>query len=105
MAYLVRTLPPAEADAERIYDWVISRAPHRGPMWFNGLEAAVASLAENPQRCHRAPEAKEFDEDIRQLLYGKRHGTYRILFRIDESAKRVDILHIRHGSQEHLRRP
>lgn len=104
MAYLVKVLPAAEADAEDIYEWLIKRAPHRGPMWFNGLEAAIASLATNPERCQRAPEAREFKDDIRQLLYGKRHGIYRILFRINESGRRVEVLHIRHRAQELMRR-
>src|SRR5262245_29661337 len=81
MAYLVRILQPAERDAEEIYQWMIERAPLHGPEWFNGLHAAIQSLRENPERCSRAPESKAFKEDIRQLLYGKRRGVYRVLFR------------------------
>lgn len=65
MAYLVRILPSAEADVEQIYEWVMERAPLHGPKWFLGLEQAIASLATNPYRCSRAPESREFAEDIR----------------------------------------
>lgn len=35
-----------------------------------------------PERCAFAQENAFFPEDIRQLLYGKRSGVYRILFTI-----------------------
>jgi hypothetical protein len=36
------------------------------------VEAAVLSLPEFTERCPLAPEAEYFDEEIRQLLYGRR---------------------------------
>ena len=103
MTYRVKTLPSAEDDAERIYRWLAERAPLRAPEWFVGLEEAVGSLKTNPHRCPLAPEGREFLQDIHQLLYGKRRGTYRILFRIVEEAATVEVLHIRHASRKHLR--
>jgi hypothetical protein len=47
-----------------------------------------------------APENDEFEEEIRQILYGKRQHRYRILFTIREQT--VIVLHIRHGAREHL---
>ena len=82
----------------------MEHAPIQGAQWFNGLERAVQSLRVDPERCPRAPESKEFQEDLRELFYGRRRGVYRILFRVDETAKRVDVLHIRHGAKEPLRK-
>ena len=103
MTYRVKTLPSADADAERIYRWLAERAPLRAPQWFLGLEEAVSSLKTSPHRCPLAPESREFSQNIRQLLYGRKRATYRILFRIDEEAGTVDILHIRHAARKHLR--
>jgi len=87
-----------------IYKWLLERAPFRGPQWCEGLEEAIRSLSTNPHRCPLAPESREFSQDIRQLLYGKKHGTYRILFCIDEDGRNVDVLHIRHAARRNLRR-
>ena len=51
--------------------------------------------------CPLAPENDEFEEEIRELLYGKRQHRYRILFTIREQA--VVVLHIRHGAREHIK--
>jgi hypothetical protein len=59
-----------------------------------------------PTRCPSAPESKRLRRDIRQLLYGKRPGVYRIIFRIEEKAKGgplVRVLHIRHGARDRVR--
>jgi len=103
MTYRVKTLPSAEDDAERIYQWLAERAQLRAPQWFLGLEEAVGSLKTSPRRCPLAPESREFSLDIRQLLYGRRHGTYRILFHIIEETRTVEVLHIRHASMKRLR--
>ena len=58
---------------------------------------AVLSLQHNPDRCGLAPEAEWYPGQLRQLLYGKRKGVYRILFEIQ--GETVYILRVRHGSQ------
>lgn len=83
------------------YRWIYERAPERAKKWFNGLEAAIYSLEDFPQRCPLAEESRAFEVDIRQLVYGKRVGTYRILFTIVGDA--VHILHVRHGRRKGLR--
>jgi mRNA-degrading endonuclease RelE of RelBE toxin-antitoxin system len=61
----------------------------------------INSLKTFPRRCPIAPENEFFSQEIRQLLYGKGKGTYRILFTIIDDV--VSVLHIRHSSQEVLR--
>ena len=97
MRYLVRLTPTAVSEAEQLYEWLLDNAPDRGPQWYNGLIDKIETLARRPRRCPRAPESESFQEEIRQLLYGKRPGVYRILFRVTDNT--VEVLHIRHGAR------
>ena len=103
MAYQVVLADSAKADANRIYDWVVERAPVRGPEWFQELLDSMYSLEQLPNRCPLAREAGEAKRDIRCLLFGKRRGVYRILYEVDEKRQMVWILHIRHGALRDLR--
>jgi hypothetical protein len=51
VAYQVVLADAAKADANRIYDWVVERAPIRGPEWFERLIDRLYSLEEFPYRC------------------------------------------------------
>ena len=102
MAYQVALADSAKADANRIYDWVVERAPVRGPEWFEELIDTLYSLKQLPNRCPLAREAEEAKRDIRCLLFGKRRGIYRILYEVDEKRQTVWILHIRHGALRDL---
>jgi plasmid stabilization system protein ParE len=72
MTYRVIIEPPAEAELEEAYQWIARAAPQAAARWYNGLVEAIDSLESLPERCPLAPENDAFDEDIRQLLYGKR---------------------------------
>jgi len=67
---------------------------------------AVFSLEHMPERCSLAPESKDFGKDIRQVLYGKRTGVYRIMFCIygdGPSEGIVRVICVRHGARDRLR--
>jgi len=98
VAYQVALADAAKADAYRIYDWVVERAPLQGAQWFDELIVCLYSLEDLPYRCPLAREAEEAKREIRCLLFGKRRGTYRILYEVDERRRMVWILHIRHGA-------
>jgi plasmid stabilization system protein ParE len=102
VAYQVVLADSAKADANRIYDWVVERAPVRGPEWFEELIDSLYTLEQLPNRCPLAREAEEAKRDIRCLLFGKRRGIYRILYEVDEKRQTVWILHIRHGALRDL---
>jgi plasmid stabilization system protein ParE len=101
MKYRVIIQPSAQLDLEEAYLCVHKRAPLRVAKWFQGLEDAIFSLSELPQRCSLAPESNDFPEEIRQLLYGKRTNVYRIIFTVLEDT--VSILHVRHAARRFLR--
>ena len=98
VAYRVVLADAAKADVHLIYDWVLERAPIRGPEWFDDLMDCLYSLEQLPYRCPLAREAAEMKRDVRCLHFGRRRHTYRILYEIDEAARTVTILHIRHGA-------
>ena len=65
--------------------------------WYEGLMKAFHSLKKNPLRCPVAPESAFFEEEIRQLIYGK----YRILFTVE--GETVFVLRVRHGAMDYLK--
>jgi plasmid stabilization system protein ParE len=90
----------ARSDIDAAYDWIKKRAPLAAIKWFNQVDYAIRSLARNPHRCVAAPESVEFEQNIRQLVHGRRAGRYRILFIVEADV--VHVLHVRHGAQQHL---
>jgi hypothetical protein len=100
MRYRVDVAASAEAELEQLYLWVVEQAPHQGAAWFNGLEQAILSLDQNPERCAIAAESLDPANPIRVLLYGRRPYVYRIFFMIDSAARAVRVVHVRHGAKK-----
>jgi plasmid stabilization system protein ParE len=97
--YAGRVAASAQQDADAADASLAERTIHAAA-WFNGLEEAIEELAEHPTRWPFARESREFDEPVRQLLYGKSPHVYRVLFIV--SGNVVYILHIRHGARRAL---
>lgn len=70
----------AIADANFYFDRIAEHSPGRAERWYRGLFARIDTLKKFPLRCPRAPESEKFGEEVRELLYGKRSATYRVLF-------------------------
>ena len=105
MAYKVSLSGPAEADAYTAFERIREVTPSGADKWLWGIFAAIATLADMPERCPIIPEADELGHPTRHLLYGKRTGQYRIIFDIQEESRegpRVRVLRIWHGSREAL---
>jgi plasmid stabilization system protein ParE len=98
--YRVIIQPPALDDLDAAYRWIRERAPEAAARWFNGFADALNSLAEFPDRCGLAPENDAFEPEIRQLLYGRKSGIYRVIFTI--TGREVRVLHIRHAARTAL---
>jgi plasmid stabilization system protein ParE len=92
--------PSASAEMEEAFIWITKQNPDAAVKWFNGLQAAIQGLETLPDRCPLAPENDAFQKEIRQLIYGRRTGRYRIFFTIRSDA--VHILHVRHGARDYL---
>ena|SRR5215471_13859243 len=101
MAFRVKQTAQADQDLDVILEWLQEQeAGDAGLRWFQRLKEALLSLSEMPHRCPLAPENKEFPFEVRQLLFGRTHHRYRVLFTIE--GQTVIILHIRHGRRRHL---
>ena len=99
MAFRVDIARTAEAELEELYLWVVARAPQQGAAWFNGLERAVLSLDQHPERCPVAPESVDPDHPVRVLSYGRRPHVYRVFFTVNHRAQIVRIVHVRRGAR------
>ena len=97
MSFAVHVARRAEQDIEAAYQWLRERDESAAAVWLDGLEVALESLSEHPERCGLAIESRVFDQEIRQLLYGKRTRKYRVLFCVED--KTVYVLHVRHPRQ------
>ncbi|HMB95937.1 MAG TPA: type II toxin-antitoxin system RelE/ParE family toxin [Tepidisphaeraceae bacterium] len=100
MIYTVIIQPPAEADIESAYQYIRTDSKNAADRWLLGLINAIQSLENMPNRCGLARENREFKEEIRQLHYGRRHNSYRIIFVVH--VKRVLVLRVLHGARESI---
>lgn len=96
MAYRVKLAPRAQRDLAGIYAAIGAVSSGAARNWYLGLRDGILSLRETPYRC---PVTRE-DPDLRHLLYGHKRHVYRVIYRILERPKQVDVLHIRHGARD-----
>ncbi len=96
MAYKISFAHEAVADLEHIYQYLQADASSSAAKWYRGLEAAILSLQQLPQRCPTTPE----HPTLRHLLYGNKPHIYRIIFSISEPESTVNIAQIRHGARK-----
>jgi plasmid stabilization system protein ParE len=97
MPYTVQITRKAFWEIDQSLEWLMDRSTSAAVKWHEGLMQAVRSLADNPERCGIAPESEWYPGEIRQLLYGKRRGVFRVIFEVKDDT--VTILRVRHGAQ------
>ncbi|HEY0457545.1 MAG TPA: type II toxin-antitoxin system RelE/ParE family toxin [Pyrinomonadaceae bacterium] len=100
MQFQVVITPSAKADIFEINTWLLENYPDLAEKWLWGMSEAVTSLSKFPERCPISPESEAFDETVRQLIYGKKPHTYRILFSIQD--EKVYILRVRSTRRQSL---
>jgi toxin ParE1/3/4 len=99
MTYLVSITPRAERDFASLYQDINAEESDAALKWYRGLKEAVLSLEKHPDRCPVTPEKKQ----LRHLLYGNKPHIYRVIYRVLEKQKQVEVLHIRHGARQKLK--
>ncbi len=104
MKYSVRISAEADRQLFESAKWYATQDREVGETWYNGFKTAIASLAENPQRCGLAHENEAFPFQIFALHYGSgRRKTHRAVFRVDgQTVEVVEVLAIRHHAQRDL---
>lgn len=98
MAYLVSIASRAERDLADLYREIDADYSDAARKWYLGLKQAILSLNEQPNRC---PVTRE-RVNLRHLLYGRKPNTYRVIYRVQEKQKQVEVLHVRHGARRKL---
>lgn len=77
--YKIVIQPEAEQEIKDAYFWLSNYSPRQARSWLEGLYKSILSLEMMPLRCSLAFENDFFEEEIRQLIYGKGRNAYRIL--------------------------
>ena len=98
MVYEVSITARAERDLTILYDEKNVQNSPAALRWYSGLRKAILSLEQFPNRCPVTREVKT----LRHLLYGRKPRVYRVIYRVIEREKKVEILHIRHGAMSDL---
>jgi toxin ParE1/3/4 len=99
MAYRVNITLRAERDLEHLYRAIDAEGSEAARKWYEGLKRQILSLEKLPNRCPVTPERKT----ARHLLYGRKPHVYRVIYRVLERRKVVEVLHIRHGARNRFR--
>ncbi len=97
MVFTVEITEAAWTDIEEAFLWLWEKTHEHAISWQAELLETIESLAHHPERCALAPQADSLEVEIRQLLLGKHHGTYRVIFRIHENT--VQVIRVRHAVQ------
>jgi plasmid stabilization system protein ParE len=100
MTYRVELTARASRNLRRTFRLINAEGSPQAFAWFNALEAAILSLDQHPERCPATSENKR----LRHLLFGSKPNVYRVIFAIEERARVVNVLHIRHGARRPLAR-
>ena len=81
MTYRVQPTAQAEADIERIFEWLSRRSPEGARRWYEAFWDSAERLKTFPLSCGIAPESGDFPEQVRQMLFKTKRGRiYRALF-------------------------
>jgi plasmid stabilization system protein ParE len=89
-------MPRAERDLEAIYLYIRAENSIPANRWFQRLVQAIEGLAELPHHHPLTPE----DRTLHHLLFGNKPHIYRVIFSIDDTSQRVEVLHVRHGARQ-----
>jgi len=102
VTYRIRISDKALADIESVLLWFQEQsASAAGQPWFDALWKTLDTLQARPERCSLADESNEIGMEIRELLFGRKRGQYRILFQVN--GKTVQILRIWHSARDRLK--
>ena len=99
MAYRIKIMPRAERDLAARYQQI--NAEHSGAAlkWYRSLKGAILSLEQSPNRCGVTPESSKLGHS----LYGHKPHIYRVIYRVLEKHKEVEVLHVRHGARNEFK--
>lgn len=83
----------AEADLDRLYDYIARDVPYYAEQFLDRLIEAIGALQDHPKIGRRVPEAED-REDVRELIF----QSYRVIYLLE--AEQTYILTVIHGSRD-----
>jgi toxin ParE1/3/4 len=86
----------ARRDLFAIHSYIGAETFTAAETWFEGLQDAILGLDQLSARGTVTPE----DSRFRQILFGRKPHTYRIIYRIEAKDTTVRIMQIRHGARD-----
>ena len=100
MSYKVRLTSIAKLDvSESALWWAKHRSAEQAGLWLEQINAALATLRQNPERFAVAREDQAFPYTLRQMPFGVgKKATHRILYRVRDN-KIVVVYGVRHVKQ------
>ena len=99
--YRIEITETAELEIQEAYNWYYERSPLGAKRWVRSLRRKIETLRRQPERCPLARESDAFEDPVRQILYGKRSGVYRVMFHIVGDT--VQVIHVRHSALDEVR--
>jgi plasmid stabilization system protein ParE len=98
VTYRVVFTARAKADLIEQFRYLADRSPTAADRWYAGIEKAIGKLGTMPERHPIAhDETEQIGLTLRQMLYGRRPGVFRILFSIEGDT--VTLHYIRHTAR------
>lgn len=99
MVYRVEITLRGERDLDLLYLRIHAADSEHARNWYLGLKAAILSLRVLPNRNPTTPD----DKRLRHLLYGHKPHVYRVVYRVRNRPRMVEVLHVRHGARREFR--
>ena len=98
MTYRIYLSQRARRDVDEIHEWIGQYSPSGANRWYDSFREAMFLLETTAENKGLAPEAREFEQPIRQILFKTRKGhTYRSLFIVERT--RVQVVTVRGPGQ------
>jgi plasmid stabilization system protein ParE len=88
----------AKQNLRDAYSWAAERAPLTAALWLQRFERELETLGDSPDRFQLAHENAFVEPEIRQMIFGRRQGAYRVLFTV--LGNQVQVLHIRRAVRD-----
>jgi plasmid stabilization system protein ParE len=98
MKFQVVVTARAKQNLRDAYSWAAERAPHTAAFWLQRFEKELQTLEDSPDRFSLAHENAFVEPEIRQMIFGRRQGAYRVLFTV--LGNQVQVLHIRRAARD-----
>jgi plasmid stabilization system protein ParE len=96
MTFRVNITARARRDVERVVNAVRTKAPINAARWHARIRTSFRKLTYLPTRFGLCDEADDLGLEIREYVFGKRQGAFRVVYIID--GQTVHILRVVHAS-------